>query len=280
MDEIGLIKLSHMIKDYCGLSFNERLSTLQKKVDNRIVELGVTYADYCDYLTRNPAEWDIMIELVTINETYFYREENQLIECSSVVLPLLKKKRFGGPIRIWSAACSTGEEPYTLAMLIQETGHFLPGSIEIIATDINKKVLEKANKGWYHKGSFAFRRIPENLLEKYFTPIDSGYQIKDSIKKMVNFQNVNLLNKQKIAQIGEVDIIFCRNVLIYFDHMTTKQVIESLHKTLAPDGYLFLGHAESITESDLGFQKAYSEKTFYYRKETKQDETVSYFSSR
>jgi chemotaxis protein methyltransferase CheR len=280
MDDIGLVRLSHIIKDYCGLSFNERLSTLKKKVDNRVTELGVSYADYCEFLTRNPSEWDIMIELVTINETYFYREENQLIECCSVVLPMLKKKRYGGPIRIWSAACSTGEEPYTLAMLIQETGQFLPGSIEIIATDINKKVLEKAKKGWYHQGSFAFRRIPENLMKKYFTPTDAGYQINDTIKKMVHFQHLNLLNKQKTAQIGEVDIIFCRNVLIYFDQKTTKQVIDSLHKNLAPDGYLFLGHAESITDSDLGFQKAYSENTFYYRKETNQNETVPYFSGR
>lgn len=183
MHDIGLVRLSHIIKDYCGLSFNERLSTLKKKVDNRITELGVTYSDYCEYLTRNPLEWDIMIELVTINETYFYREENQLIECSSVVLPMLKKKRFGGPIRIWSAACSTGEEPYTLAMLIQETGQFLPGSIEIIATDINKRVIEKAKKGWYHQGSFAFRRIPENLLKNTLHLSIQGIKLKNQSKK-------------------------------------------------------------------------------------------------
>ncbi|MEH7251807.1 protein-glutamate O-methyltransferase CheR, partial [Neobacillus niacini] len=277
---IGLVRLSHMIKEHCGLSFNERLSTLKKKVSNRVTELGVSFSGYCDYLIQHPVEWDVMIELVTINETYFYREENQLIECSSVVLPMLKKKIFGRPIRIWSAACSTGEEPYTLAMLIHETGLFSPGSVEIIATDINKKVLEKANMGWYHQGSFAFRRIPENLLKKYFTQKDSGYQINDSIKKMINFQHLNLLNKQKAAQVGEVDVIFCRNVLIYFDQETTRQVIQSLHKNLSPDGYLFLGHAESITDTNLGFQKAYSEKTFYYRKETDQDETVPYISSR
>ncbi len=280
MEDIGLERLSHMIKDYCGLSFNERLSTLKKKVSNRVEELGVSFCEYCDYLIRYPLEWDIMIELVTINETYFYREENQLIECSEVVLPLLKKRRFGRPLRIWSAACSTGEEPYTLAMLIQETGLFPPGAVEIIATDINKKVLDKANKGWYHQGSFAFRRIPENLLSKYFTPKDSGYQIRDSIKKMVKFQYLNLLNQQKTAQIGEVDVIFCRNVLIYFDQETTKQVIGSLHKNLSQDGFLFLGHAESITDTDLGFQKACSDKTFYYRKETDQNEKVPSISSR
>jgi chemotaxis protein methyltransferase CheR len=278
--DTGLVRLSKTIKDYCGLSFNDRISTLEKKVENRVKELGISFSGYCDYLIQNPLEWDIMIDLVTINETYFYREENQLIECSAIVLPMLKKIRFGRPLRIWSAACSTGEEPYTLAMLIQETGLFPPGSVEIIATDINKKVLEKARKGWYHKGSFAFRRIPEHLLSKYFSPKDSGYQIIDPIQKMIKFQYLNILDQQKFGLIGKVDVIFCRNVLIYFDQETTKQVIDTLHKNLSPDGYLFLGHAESITDTDLGFQKACSDKTFYYRKETDQNETVPCISSR
>jgi chemotaxis protein methyltransferase CheR len=280
MEDKGLVRLSHIIKDYCGLSFNDRLSTLTKKIANRVIELGVSYNEYCEYLIQHPVEWDLMIELVTINETYFYREENQLIECSEVVLPMLKRKIFGRPLRIWSAACSTGEEPYTLAMLIQESGLFPPGSVEIIATDINKKVLEKANKGWYHQGSFAFRRIPQNLLSKYFTQNDSGYQINETIKRMIKFQHLNLLDKQITTQIGEVDVIFCRNVLIYFDQETTKKVINTLHKKLSPDGYLFLGHAESITDTNQGFQKTNSDKTFYYRKETDQDETIPRISSR
>jgi chemotaxis protein methyltransferase CheR len=163
-------------------------------------------------------------------------------------------------------------------MLIQETGQFLPGSVDIIATDINKKVLQKAEKGLYHHGSFAFRRIPENLLGKYFTDEDGGYQINGAIQKMVQFQHLNLLNEDKVAQIGEVDVIFCRNVLIYFDQETTKRVIRSLHQNLTPGGYLFLGHAESITDMALGFQKVDSDKTFYYRKESDQDETVQCIS--
>ncbi|MEH7073166.1 CheR family methyltransferase [Neobacillus drentensis] len=280
MQETGLAKLSKIIHDYCGLGYHDRLTILRDKISKRVNELGLTYEDYCNYLTKTNEEWDVVIELLTINETYFYREEDQLNECCSFVLPLMKDKNKNRPLRIWSAACSSGEEPYTLAMLIQETGLFLPGSVEIIATDINKKVLQKAEKGWYHNSSFAFRRIPERLLKKYFIDENDGYQINASTKRMVKFQQVNLLHENQLTEIGQVDIIFCRNVLIYFDQDKTKRVIQSLYRNLTPTGYLFLGHAESITDSSMGFQKVRSDKSFYYRKESNQDETIRYFSSR
>jgi chemotaxis protein methyltransferase CheR len=278
MRDKGLVELSQIIYDTCGLCYIDRLTVLKEKTVKRMLELDLKYIEYIDYLKGSPIEWDILIELLTINETYFYREENQLNECCSVVLPLLKKKVRDRPLRIWSAACSSGEEPYSLAMLIQESGHFLPGTIEIIATDINKKVLKKAETGWYHRASFAFRRIPPILLSNYFTEQDNGYQIKPSTKKMVNFQHLNLLNEEKIALLGQVDVIFCRNVLIYFDQETTKRVIRNLQQNLTPGGYLFLGHAESITDMAMGFQKVDSDKTFYYRKEIDQDETVQCIS--
>ncbi|WP_042356000.1 CheR family methyltransferase [Bacillus rubiinfantis] len=280
MLDYGLQRLSQMIYDFCGLNYKERLASLKEKLSKRIMELGFSYEDYYMYIQRNPSEWEVLVELLTINETYFYREENQLHECCSVILPKLRTSFRNRPLRIWSAACSTGEEPYTLAMLIQETGRFSPGTVEIIGTDINKKVLQKAEKGWYHQSSFAFRRIPTNLLHKYFDVENEGYQIKPSIKRMVRFQQLNLLNQQQMALLGEVDVIFCRNVLIYFDQETIKTVIRSLYRKLAPGGYLFLGHAESITDMDLGFQKVDAAKTFYYRKEPDQDETIRCVSSR
>jgi chemotaxis protein methyltransferase CheR len=263
----GLLKLSQMIYDYCGLRYTDRLDILNDKLSKRLNELGLTPWEYCSYLKPTSQEWDVLVEILTINETYFYREENQLNECSKAILPQLKEKNQGRPLRIWSAACSTGEEPYTLAMLIHESGDFLPGAVKIIATDINKKVLEKAEKGWYHQGSFAFRRIPENLLKKYFLHENNGYQVQPSIQKMVQFESLNLLDESKMNGIGEVDVVFCRNVLIYFDQETTKRILRSLYRLLTPGGYLFLGHAESITDATLGFKKVDSDKTFYYRKE-------------
>jgi chemotaxis protein methyltransferase CheR len=279
MNDLGLEKLSEIIYDFCGLVYSDRLFILKDKISKRLSELGLSTMDYCFYLNRTPSEWDILIELLTINETYFYREENQLKECCSSVLPLLRDSNRGRPLRIWSAACSTGEEPYTLAMLIHESGRFLPGTVEIIATDINKKVLNKAEKGWYHSGSFAFRRIPESLLGKYFSEEDGGYQIKPVIKKMVHFKHLNLLDEKRTkSEIGQVDVIFCRNVLIYFDQNTFNRVIKSLHTHLTPGGFLFLGHAESIRDMAIGFEKIDSDRTFYYRKESRQDETVQCIS--
>ncbi|PFP30821.1 chemotaxis protein CheR [Bacillus sp. AFS073361] len=274
MQDNILLELSKTIYDYCGLRYSDRLPTLKEKISKRVKELDLTYWEYCGYLKMAPMEWDVLVELLTVNETYFYREENQLNECSSMVLPLIKEKIKDRPIRIWSAACSTGEEPYTLAMLIQETGLFPLGTIEIMATDINKKVLQKAEKGWYNQGSFAFRRIPKKLLEKYFSVEEGGYQVNKSIRNMVQFQHLNLLHEEKIAQIGRADVIFCRNVLIYFDEETTKRVIRNLYDNLTAGGYLFLGHAESITDFHLGFQKVDTDKTFYYRKELDQNEAV------
>lgn len=274
MEDNGLVILSKVIYDYCGLRYTNRLHILKEKITKRVKELGFSYWEYSRYLKVSPLEWDVLVELLTINETYFYREENQLNECCTFVLSKIKEKSRNRPVRIWSAACSTGEEPYTLAMLIQETGLFPPGSVEILATDINKKVLRKAEKGRYHHGSLAFRKIPENLLNKYFSNEINGYQINESIRKMVQFQHLNLLDEDKVSQIGVVDVIFCRNILIYFDQETTKRVIRSLHQNLIPGGYLFLGHAESITDMTLGFQKVDSDRTFYYRKESDQDETI------
>jgi chemotaxis protein methyltransferase CheR len=200
-------------------------------------------------------------------------------ECCSIVLPQLKAKIRNRPLRIWSAACSTGEEPYTLSMLIQETGQFLPGAVDIIATDIDKKVLQKAEKAWYHQGSFAFRRIPNILMNKYFITTEGGFQVSPTTRNMVKFKHLNLLETPKVALMGEVDVIFCRNVLIYFDQETTKRVIRNFYQRLSPGGYLFLGHAESITDMGMGFEKVDSDKTFYYRKELGQNETVRSISS-
>ncbi|NRD79358.1 protein-glutamate O-methyltransferase CheR [Bacillus sp. BRMEA1] len=279
MQDNGLLTLSQMIYDYCGLKYMDRLSTLKDKISKRLNELGTSHLEYCRFLKTSPNEWDVLMEILTINETYFYREENQLNECCSIVLPKLREKNFNKPLRIWSAACSTGEEAFTLAMLIQESGKFPQGSVEIVGTDINKKVLQKAEKGWYHNGSFAFRRIPQNLFKKYFEEENNGYKVKSSIQNMIKFQYLNLLDQTKVSQLGKFDVIFCRNVLIYFDQETTKRVIKSLHQNLSPDGFLFLGHAESITDMALGFQKVDSDKTFYYRKESVHDEKVRYISS-
>ncbi|NGQ96914.1 protein-glutamate O-methyltransferase CheR [Brevibacillus sp. SYP-B805] len=252
-----------MIADFCGLYYLDNLSLLASKVSNRLSTLNMTLEAYTEFLARNPQEWNHLVELITNNETYFFREESQLNELCSVILPQFRHK---SRIRIWSAACSTGEEPYSLAMTIAESGIVPLESIHIIATDINGKVLHIANRGWYHKNSLCFRRTPEEMLAKYFFPQEEGFQIKSDIKDRVEFRLSNLLQDEEMAADEPFDVIFCRNVLIYFNSGTTRRVISKFYDRLNPGGYLFLGHAETITGMNTNFETINGQATFYYRK--------------
>ncbi len=276
MVNMALRQLGQLIYDHCGLNYLQNLSSLESKIAKRTNELGMSIWEYTRHLEQNPAEWDIAVELLTINETYFCREENQLEVFQSMILPQLTSKN---PIRIWSAACSTGEEPYTLAMMVAETGFIPLDAVEILATDINKKVLQTAQQGWYAKRSLSFRRMPEHLLNKYFVERDEGYQVIDSIRSRVQFRSFNLLDLDDMEKLGEFDVIFCRNVLIYFDRIAIQKVVSRFFDRLAPEGALFLGHAESITGMNTGFETVHTEKSFYYRKGVSSFAAVRRFGS-
>ncbi|WP_254777522.1 CheR family methyltransferase [Paenibacillus naphthalenovorans] len=262
-NDMCLKDLGQMIYDFCGLNYLDNLSLLASKVSKRLSILNMTFGEYTEFLTRNQQEWNHLVELITNNETYFFREESQLNELSNAILPQLRNKKW---IRIWSAACSTGEEPYSLAMTIAESGIVPLESVHIIATDINKKVLQIANRGWYHKNSLCFRRTPKEMLDKYFFPQDEGFQIKSFIKDRIEFRHSNLLHDEDMAAVEKVDIIFCRNVLIYFDSVTTSRVIAKFYHRLNPGGFLFLGHAETITGLNTNFETINARATFYFRK--------------
>jgi len=266
MDTFGLIQLAELIYEYCGIDFFRNLSSLEAKISGRLKELGLSCWEYGGYLRVEPQEWDTLIELITVNETYFFREENLLEEFQKVILPQYKDRTPNYPLRIWCAACSSGEEPYTLAILTKEAGLFEDGAIEIIASDINKKVLQKAKRGIYNKKSFSFRTMPEEILHKYFISFEEEYKVRDSIREMVDFRCLNLLDEHIVQKIGTVDIIFCRNVLIYFDKKAIHKVVRSLYDALKTGGYLLLGHAETITGMDTGFETIYAPSAFYYRK--------------
>jgi chemotaxis protein methyltransferase CheR len=266
MDTFGLIQLAELIYDHCGIDFFKNLSSLEAKVQERFKELGLSCWEYGGYLRAEPKEWDTLIELITVNETYFFREENFLEEFQKVILPQYKDRTPDNPLRIWCAACSSGEEPYTLGMLVKETGLFRQGAVQIIASDINKKVLEKAKGGLYKKNSFAFRKMPEGMLEKYFESLEEEYKVMDSIRNMVDFRYMNLLDKNIVGKVEKSDIIVCRNVLIYFDAKAIQKIVNSFYDILKPGGYLLLGHAETITGMNTRFETIYTPSIFYYRK--------------
>jgi chemotaxis protein methyltransferase CheR len=192
-----------------------------------------------------------IVEAMTTNETSFFRDMKPFDMFRDTVLPFMKNARAGQrKIRIWCAASSSGQEPYTLAILLKEAAAQFPGwSFEIVATDISNDILALAREGTYSQFEVQ-RGLPIMLLMKYFTQVGDRWKLNDDIRKMVKYEYFNLL--EPMGKLGRFDIVFCRNVLIYFDAPTKGKVLENISKQIESDGYLFLGGAETvmgITES-------------------------------
>lgn len=266
MDDIGLKRLAELIHHETGIDYRKQLLILEGKIKEQVSKLGLSYWEYAGYVLMERMEWERLIESVTVNETYFFREEYLLREFERVVDSEYRWATPDNPLIIWCAACSTGEEPYTLSMIIQKLGGFAKGSVKIFASDINLKVLEKARLGLYHKSSFSFRRMPTGATESYFDLSGEFYEIKPAIKERVSFQYNNLLGSTYSRELLSPDIIFCRNVLIYFDHEKIQEVIDRFYEFSKPKAYLFLGHSEALTHYKHYFETIYTENTFYYRK--------------
>ncbi|MGB5948932.1 MAG: protein-glutamate O-methyltransferase CheR, partial [Parvibaculum sp.] len=188
-----------------------------------------------------------VVEAMTTNETLFFRDRWPFDRFAAMILPaLMELNKNTRRIRIWCAACSSGQEPYSLAMLLAEAGAKLAGwQIEIIATDISDEMLERCRKGWY--STFEVQRgLPPDLLKKYFTKDGDGWLISEKLRAMVKFRNFNLLHDPAAAGLTGLDLIFCRNVLIYFDEATRRKVFASMARVMKPGGYLCLGGAETV----------------------------------
>jgi len=223
------------------------------------------FHDYFNKLKNDKFLLDQFVNYITINVSEFYRNMSQWEILERDILPKMigdKKK----PLHIWSSACSTGEEPYSLAVLTKTSGIYESNEVEIVGTDINKKVLNIAQKGAYNKNSLSFRRIPQQWLQTFFHETTTSYEIKDSVKEMVSFRYLNLLDEKEYCEKETYDVIFCRNVLIYFDDETIKKVVTRFYNALKKGGYLFLGHAETISKLNLNFETINEDGTFYYRK--------------
>jgi len=186
-----------------------------------------------------------VVEAMTTNETFFFRDKIPFEHLRDTVLPLMLKARANvRSLRIWSAACSTGQEPYSIAMCLKEKAPLLSGwRIEIVATDLSQEVLEKSRAGIYSQFEVQ-RGLPIQMLVKHFTQSGEIWQVNADIRAMVQHRQLNLL--QDFSQLGRFDVIFCRNVLIYFDQETKIDVFERLNKAMEPDGMLMLGAAESV----------------------------------
>lgn len=259
-----------IIKDYCGLYFDDTSrylleKRLSRRIRNHYLKDFRDYYRFIRYDKRAEEELTAIMDLLTVNETYFFREQNQLKAFSEEILEELKTVNSDRKtLRVWSAGCSTGEEPYTIAMLINERGHFNGWDIEIHGSDINQRVLQTARRGVYRRNSF--RTTEPYFMSKYFIEEDGSFKISDAAKKHVNFNYLNLLDPFKSKFLGKMDVIFCRNVLIYFDNASRRRVIENFHDRLVDGGYLLLGHAESLINISTAFTLKHLKNDMVYQK--------------
>lgn len=262
--------LRDLVYNYCGIFFKEDVQyLLERRLNSRLRELNIgSYSEYYRYLRYSPKrrqELEEIIELLTTNETYFFREEYQLRAFSDEILPeLIRNNTAEKRLKMWSAGCSTGEEAYTVAMLLYENYKLRDWDIEIFANDISRKVVQKARKGQYGRSSF--RSTKEEVIDKYFREQDSLFVIDERIRSMVSFGHLNLLDQEMLQLIGNVDLIFCRNVLIYFDKQARLRVLKMFYDKLKPHGYLLLGHSESLMNVSTDFELVHLKNDMVYRK--------------
>lgn len=206
-----------------------------------------------------------VVEAMTTNETSFFRDIHPFEALAKHILPEFQKTRsIARTLRVWCAACSTGQEPYSLAMLIKDRAPQLAGfKIEIVATDINNVVLDRAKSGRYRQHEVN-RGLPAPMLYRHFTREDADWVIKPYLREMVDFRNLNLIAPW-IGMPSQVDIVFIRNVLIYFDVPTKKKILGRVRNMLPKDGVLFLGGAETTLNLDDGFVRAQESNASFYK---------------
>lgn len=264
--------LRDAIYSHCGIWFDDATQfLLERRAAPRLDALGVgDFDEYCGILrgslpAARRAEMDELVELCTTKETYFFREQYQLEAYRDEILPAIfranqKKKR----ITVWSAGCSSGEEAYTVAILLLESGLFTDWDVRIFGSDMSRRMLQIARRARYGKNSF--RSGDPRLLRRYFKELDGQYEVKDEVKNLVRFGHINLIDGAQSHLVGDVDVLFCRNVLIYFDLKSRKQVLDGLYQKLLPGGYLCLGHSETLLNVTTAFELVHLKSDLVYRR--------------
>jgi chemotaxis protein methyltransferase CheR len=269
-----LEKLTARIYDQLGLQFDVRKKYfLQKRVEKRMKHHGFEnaqqYLFLLCYADPEGIEMQALANLITTNETYMFREYEQLEAFADHCLPELlsaKESRADRTLRIWSAGCASGEEAYTLAIILREV---FPQSqfwnCEIVATDIDQNVLHHAARARY--GARAVNEVPPDYLARHFTSHQDGYTVRPATASLVKLAHLNLHDRAAMRTMKNFDFIFCRNVLIYFDDRSRKMVVDHFYNALNPGGFIFLGHSESVGRISTAFRLKRYGKHLVYAKE-------------
>ncbi|MDR3302662.1 MAG: protein-glutamate O-methyltransferase CheR [Spirochaetaceae bacterium] len=248
-----------------GINFTEtNKPILVQRLRARLQECGIQTAKaYFELITKSREELKLFLDAITTNLTWFFRNQPHFDALERFVLPELikvKKPKSDFTLRIWSAGCSSGEEPYTVSMLLSEKLP-PPWKFEIVASDLSLKCLMTAKEGFYETSRIS--GIPENYLKKYFDAVEGGYKAKDTLKSHIKFDYHNLKN---VSPWRNFDIIFCRNVLIYFDEPTQFEVVSHFWDSMAHNAFLYIGHSESLFGMKTKFEFVKTQWTTLYKR--------------
>ncbi len=257
-----------VIYDESGITFSAtNRSILDSRLKERLRDKNMNdVRSYYSLIMSDKEEMKVLLDSVTTNLTRFFRNQPHFDTLVHYVIPALieeKKKRGENTIRIWSAGCSTGEEPYTIAMILKD---ILPPpfTFEIMASDLSLKCLMVGKQGFYEEARI--QGIPPNYLDRFFTKNGSGYQVVDDVKKHIRFDYHNLKHD---AGLRNLDIVFCRNVLIYFDDEAQLAVVNRFYDSMAAHSFLFIGHSESLFGMDTKFEFLKTDWACLYQKNVK-----------
>lgn len=291
MDDAYLDKIREFVAQRSRLSFSDRKrELLRHRLEKRLEKLGLAdLAAYWDYLQQTSGEEARLLDCLTTNETFFFRNQDQFSHLRDVIIPGIETLRGMDVVRSWgassrvppssimklrilSAGCSTGEEPYSIAMTLLESLRYPKAwNLEIIAGDLNESCLKTAAEGYYEKEKL--KNIPEHYLDKYMQHDTDGAVIREEVKKMVSIIHLNLdglMKGEPFPGYGSLsepfDIIFCRNVMIYFSASCQQKLVDTLHRLLVPGGYLFTGDAEPLHLFDHTFETIKCARCLIYKK--------------
>ncbi len=242
---------------------------VDKRLQERMSTSGQTqFRDYFNTIRFQASgqEFQTLVNLMTVNETYFYREEYQFRCLVQSILPeVTRRKRPGEPVRIWSVPCSTGEEPYSIAFQLLDTWPDVDRyDVEIVATDIDTTVLEQAKRGLY--GDRSVQHVPKATLERYTRRVRGAYEVIPDIRDSIAFARVNLSDSLSTRQFRNFDVVFCRNLLIYFDDASRRGAAQTLYEALDPGGFVCLGHSESMSRISSLFELRKFTEAIVYQK--------------
>lgn len=260
--------LRDLIHGYTGSYFDDnRLDMLLDKLEPLAQARSCrSFWDYY-YLLKfdgeTLGEWARVMDALSVQETYFWREMDQINALTKVIVPAWFA-RTAAPLRVWSAACATGEEPFTIAIALEEAGCLQMGPIEIVASDASGAALEKARRGTYRERSF--RTLPEELRKKYFQPVPQGWSISPEMLVRVRFQRANLVCPTEIDSLARAPVIFCRNVFIYFSPAAITRTVSQFADRMPDNSHLFVGVSESLLRLTNRFDLEEIGKAFVYRK--------------